>query len=97
MIKVLEDPVPRVSAHCCSALTNFMDGASEDLVIPKLEEISKLLAVHMKQGISIQKENSVTAFATTVVVIKEKFNPYFQDAIELLFSCLNENQQPEYK
>lgn len=34
MIELLEDPVPRVSAHCCSAITNFMDGASEELVLP---------------------------------------------------------------
>lgn len=32
LMAVLEDPVPRVSAHCCSAITNFMDGASEALV-----------------------------------------------------------------
>ena len=30
LIKLLEDPVPRVSAHCCSAITNFMDGATEE-------------------------------------------------------------------
>ena len=70
MVQLLEDPVPRVSAHCCSAITNFMDGASEELVLPHLENISKKLGVLMKNGISIQKENSVTAFATTVVVIK---------------------------
>jgi vesicle coat complex subunit len=34
LIKNLEDPVPRVSAHCCSAITNFMDGAKEELVMP---------------------------------------------------------------
>ena len=70
MVSLLEDPVPRVSAHCCSAITNFMDGASEELVLPHLETLSAKLGVLMKDGISIQKENSVTAFATTVVVIK---------------------------
>lgn len=40
MIQLLEDPVPRVSAHCCSAITNFMDGADEDLVLPHLETLS---------------------------------------------------------
>lgn len=74
MIALLEDPVPRVSAHCCSAITNFMDGAPEELVNPHMGSISAKLGQLMKQGISIQKENSVTAFATTVVVIKEKFD-----------------------
>lgn len=32
LIKTIEDSVPRVSAHCCSAITNFMDGAQEELV-----------------------------------------------------------------
>ena len=97
MIELLEDPVPRVSAHCCSAITNFMDGASEELVLPQLEKISAKLGVLMKQGISIQKENSVTAFATTVVIIKEKFDPHFEESLALLLTCLNENQGPEYK
>jgi len=53
MIETLSDPVPRVSAHCCSAITNFMDGASEELVLPKIGEISVKLAHHMRNGISI--------------------------------------------
>jgi hypothetical protein len=40
LIKVLDDPVPRVSAHACSAITNFMDGATEELVLPYLGVIS---------------------------------------------------------
>ena len=50
----------------------------------------------MKNGISIQKENSVTAFATTVVVIKEKFDVHFAEALNLLLSCLEENQGQDY-
>jgi hypothetical protein len=51
----------------------------------------------MKTGISIQKENSVTAFASTAVVIKTNFDPHFAEALDLLLSCLNENSQPCYK
>jgi hypothetical protein len=47
-----------------------MDGATEELVLPFMGEISNKLGLLMKNGISIQKENSVTAFATTAVVIK---------------------------
>lgn len=53
LIATLCDPVPRVSAHCCSAVTNFMDGASEDLVEPHMSTISPILANLMKTGISI--------------------------------------------
>jgi hypothetical protein len=97
MIALLEDKVPRVSAHCCSAITNFMDGASEEMVLPHLENISKMLGVLMKQGISIQKENSVTAFATTVVRIEKKFDTHFEETLNLLLSCLDENQGPDYR
>jgi hypothetical protein len=48
----------------------------------------------MKNGISIQKENSVTAFATTAVVIKQKFDPHFSETVDLLLNCLNENNGP---
>jgi len=48
MIAILDDPVPRVSAHCCSAITNFMDGADEELVIPNVQVISQKLSLHMK-------------------------------------------------
>lgn len=97
LIETLNDPVPRVSAHCCSAITNFMDGATEELIEPHIGTISPILANLMKTGISIQKENSVTAFASTAVVIKEKFNAHFGEAVDLLLSCLNENPQPCYK
>ena len=97
LIVALNDPVPRVSAHCCSAITNFMDGASEELIEPHMQTISPILANLMKTGISIQKENSVTAFASTAVVVKEKFNDHFAESIDLLLGCLNENSAPEYK
>lgn len=53
LLKSIEDPVPRVSAHCCSAITNFMDGATEELVLPNIATISQKLGVLMKGGISI--------------------------------------------
>jgi len=74
-----------------------MDGASEELVLPFMGDISAKLGQLMAGGISIQKENSVTAFATTAVVIKEKFDQHFAETLDLLMKCLNENQEPVYK
>jgi len=45
-------------------------------------------------GISIQKENSVTAFASTGVAIKENFDQYFSESIALLLKCLNDHNEP---
>lgn len=97
LVAVLDDQVPRVSAHCASAITNFMDGASEELVYPHMMTLSQKLGFMMRQGISIQKENSVTAFASSAVAIKEKFDPHFRETIDLLLACLMENPQAEYK
>jgi hypothetical protein len=88
LLRVLDDPVPRVSAHCCSAITNFMDGASEELVKTQFQNISGKLMNLLKTGISIQKENAVTAFATSVVVIKTDFDQYFAETVQNLIACL---------
>lgn len=71
-----------------------MDGADVELVLPFMEPISQKLGVMMTGGISIQKENSVTAFASTGVAIKENFDKYFPESIQLLLKCLNEHQEP---
>jgi hypothetical protein len=51
----------------------------------------------MQGGISIQKENSVTAFASSAVAIKEKFDAFFGETLALLLECLNSNPEPAYK
>ena len=91
MVETLDDQVPRVSAHCCSAISNFSEGSSADQLFPYLDQLSKKLSNLMKNGISLQKEHSVTALATTIVQIKEKFDPYFGETIDLLLECLNTN------
>ena len=97
LIETLSDPVPRVSAHCASAITNFMDGAEEELVAPYIEALIAKLLPLIKDGISIQKENSVTAFASTAVAIKSQFDKYFNDSLDVLLGQLNTNGGPEYK
>lgn len=91
LIKCLSDPVPRVSAHCASAITNFMDGAEEELVAPNMIDISAKLLPLMQGGISIQKENSVTAFASTAVAIKKKFDTHFSESVNVLLNLLGAN------
>ena len=71
-----------------------MDGAGADLVFQHMGSLSEKLGVLMQRGISIQKENAVTAFATTVVALKERFDPHYQEAVDMLLACLNDNQGP---
>ena len=97
IIKVLDDTVPRVSGHMCSALSNFCEGSTDEQLFPHLDILSKSLANLMQNGISLQKEHSVSAFATMVVQIKEKFDPYFAESIKLLLTCFNSHGEPVYK
>lgn len=97
MIETLNDPVPRVSAHMCSAFSNFAEGSTCEQLWPHLDILSKTLGNLMQNGISLQKEHAVSAFATIVVKIEEKFDPYFSESIQLLLNCMNTHMEPAYK
>ena len=77
LIKCLDDPVPRVAAHSCAALTNFMEGSNKEITVPHLQVLAQKLVLLIRNGISIVKENASTALASTVEVAKEDFIPYF--------------------
>jgi hypothetical protein len=97
LIQMLSDPVPRVQAHACAALTNFFEGTSEEIsqqyiaaTIPKLSNL-------IQNGISIIKENAVTALASLAESAKESFNPYFEEALKFLCGYLAAFNEPQYK
>lgn len=81
IISCLEDPVPRVQSHACAALTNFMEGYSGELSQPELQDISQKLLFLVQNGISLVKENAVTALASTVEQAKESFIPFFKETL----------------
>ena len=41
---MLDDPVPRVQAHACAALTNFLEGANETIVNPYIQVMMQKLS-----------------------------------------------------
>jgi hypothetical protein len=94
---MLDDSVPRVQAHACAALTNFFEGTSEEIssqyiaaTIPKLSQL-------IQNGISIIKENAVTALASLAESAKEGFNPYFEEALKFLCGYLTSFHEAHYK
>ena len=97
MLAALDDPIPRVSAHACSALSNYGENSSQEQLMPFLGQFSEKLGNLIKNGTSLQKEHSVTAFATLVVKIAEQFDAFFPESVELLLTSLNAHLQPEYK
>lgn len=74
----LNDPVPRVQAHAAAALTNFFEGCSEEIVVNYIQAIMPKLCELIQNGISIIKENAVTALASLAEAAKENFGPHFE-------------------
>ena len=33
LTQILDDPIPRVQAHACAALTNFFEGSDENMIV----------------------------------------------------------------
>ena len=97
MIVLLDDPVPRVQSHTCAAMTNFFENAEEEHVLPYMQAISQKLCNLIKDGISIVKENAVSALATVAQKAETNFIPFFNDTIYFLIGYLTQFYQPEYK
>jgi len=97
LVIALDDQVPRVQAHACAALTNFMEGATEEIVVPYLQQLSQKFCSLIQSGISLVKENAATALASTVEQGKTAFVPYFKETLQFLIGFLNEFHTPEYK
>jgi hypothetical protein len=84
LTQMLDDPIPRVQAHACAALTNFFEGTSEDIIVNYMATILPKLFNLIQTGISIIKENAVTALASLAEAAKEKFSAYFDQCLQFL-------------
>jgi len=62
-----------------------------------MQTISQKLCNLIKDGISIVKENAVSALATVAEKAGENFIPFFKDTIYFLIGYLNTFLTPEYK
>ena len=78
LILMLDDVVPRVQAHACAALTNFLEGTSEEIACNYIEAMMMKLCNLIQNGISIIKENAVTALASLAEAAKQRFAPFFE-------------------
>lgn len=51
----------------------------------------------IQNGISILKENAVTALASLAESAKEHFEPYFEECLKFLLNFLGQFNDPVYK
>ena len=97
LIQMLSDPVPRVQAHACAALTNFFEGTPENVAANYIQACMPKLCQLIQVGISIIKENAVTALASLAEAAKQHFAPFFTDCLQFLCGYLSQFNEPCYK
>jgi len=67
------------------------------MVDPYMEVIIQKFSGLIQNGISIVKENAVTALAALAEAAKENFSKYFKDCIEFLTGYLMQFNEKAYK
>lgn len=97
ILQMLEDSVPRVQAHACAALTNFLEAAPKEVSSNYIEPVLPKLFQLIETSISVIKENAVTAIASIAETSEEKFVPYFDNTLKFLFQMLNALSEPVYR
>jgi hypothetical protein len=94
---MLDDPVPRVQAHTCAAITNLFEDIDISIVEPYCQGLLQKLFIVLSNGISIIKENSVTAIAGISECLKEKYVPYYKESLQAMAPFLTGYNEPCYK
>jgi hypothetical protein len=74
LIQALSDPVPRVAAHACAALTNFCEHAEPHKLLPNLAQVCEILCNLVQNGVIYLKENAVTCLSEIADRVEKDFN-----------------------
>ncbi|WCJ43619.1 ARM repeat superfamily protein [Euphorbia peplus] len=85
---------PRVQAHAASAVLNFSESCTQDILAPYLDGIvSKLLAL-LQNGKQMVQEGSLTALASVADSSQEQFQKYYDAVMPYLKAILvNANEK----
>jgi importin-5 len=86
------DHVPRVVSHSAAALTNFLEGMKFEQVQAQLPLLVELLLNLAVNGISLVKESALSALSSTVEIAKEKYEPFLNRTLEVLFAYYSDQQ-----
>eukprot|EP00331_Platyophrya_macrostoma_P022094 CAMPEP_0176443770 /NCGR_PEP_ID=MMETSP0127-20121128/22638_1 /TAXON_ID=938130 /ORGANISM="Platyophrya macrostoma, Strain WH" /LENGTH=1003 /DNA_ID=CAMNT_0017829097 /DNA_START=385 /DNA_END=3396 /DNA_ORIENTATION=+ len=93
----LNDEAPRVLSHALAALTNFLEGMPKDYVKEYLELVLNELFPFTQKGISIVRENALSAIAAAAEAAGPFYAPYFDKTVPIIYNVLKTHTQPEYK
>lgn len=97
LLNTLNDSVPRVAGHAAAAITNFVEGLTRESLSNYLKTLLQKCFELLTNGISLVKENAVSAIAATAEAAGEQFAPYFDEAAPLILNLMGVYQAKEYK
>lgn len=93
----LQDSVPRVAAHACAAVTNFMEHLGPPLGTQYIQVFMPYLSQSLSSPVSLVIENTCTCIAAIASSIKEDFRPYYLPLLQTLLPLFDKYNQDIYK
>ncbi|KAK1356183.1 TOG domain-containing protein [Heracleum sosnowskyi] len=79
---------PRVQAHAASAVLNFSENCTPDILTPYLDGIVSKLLVLLQNGKQMVQEGSLTALASVADSSQEQFQKYYDAVMPYLKAIL---------
>ncbi|KAL9675431.1 hypothetical protein QQ045_003633 [Rhodiola kirilowii] len=79
---------PRVQAHAASAVLNFSENCTPDILTPYLDDIVAKLLILLQNGKQMVQEGALTALASVADSSQEHFQKYYDAVIPYLKAIL---------
>ncbi|KAM5550342.1 hypothetical protein ABKV19_027497 [Rosa sericea] len=79
---------PRVQAHAASAVLNFSENCTPDILVPYLDGIVSKLLVLLQNGKQMVQEGALTALASVADSSQEQFQKYYDAVMPYLKAIL---------
>lgn len=96
LVQAIDDPVPRVQAHVCAALTNFLEHVRQEVACQVAPVLLPKLVKLIREGISIIKESAMTCIASIAESCGDKFLPYYRELVTFIVACIQQSSTKEY-
>eukprot|EP01087_Luapelamoeba_hula_P021903 TRINITY_DN773_c0_g1_i1.p1 TRINITY_DN773_c0_g1~~TRINITY_DN773_c0_g1_i1.p1 ORF type:complete len:1105 (+),score=203.93 TRINITY_DN773_c0_g1_i1:1361-4675(+) len=98
LVTVMDDKShPRVQSHAASAIINFCEHCTQEILAPFLEGLLSKLGGLLQGGKRIVQEQAITAIAAMADVAKEGFLPYYDSFMPFLKTILANATSTEYR
>ena len=78
-------------------MTNFLESCDEEIIKEHLNELVNALVTMIREGISIVKQNGVTALASLAEAAKTTFIPFYEQTINFLCDMMLQFNEPCYR